>query len=231
MQFANEILVPDLGSDKIWRLGQEGSIWAIKGSIDQEPGSGPRHLVVHGTDHTGRQHTVLRNPQLTRNRYIDSTIYTIHEMGNTVTQHTIAPLSSGVTATPRVANVSILPRDLPAKAKMVAAELLYASCPTPLLYASNRNLALDPANIGDGDTITILSTTPALKPVGYVKTGLAQIRAMAFLGDNDQYLLAAGLVGGGVKVYERVSEEQGWLKAVASLNDTRIKQPTSFVSV
>ena len=62
---------------------------------------------------------------------------------------------------------------------MVAAELLYASYPTPLLYASNRNLALDPANIGDGDTTTILSTTPALKPVGYVKTGLAQIRAMA----------------------------------------------------
>src|SRR5258706_10460355 len=114
---------------------------------------------------------------------------------------------------------------------MTAAELLYSSSPTPLLYASNRNLTLDPANIGDGDTIPILSTTPALKPVGYVKTGLAQIRAMAFLGDNDQCLLAAGLVGGGVRVYERVSEEQGWLKAVASLNDTRIVQPTSFVSV
>lgn len=152
-------------------------------------------------------------------------------MGNTVTQHMIAPLSAGVTATLRVANVSILPPDLPSKANMGAAELLYAPYPTPLLYASNRNLALDPANIGDGDTITILSTTPALKPVGYVKTGLAQIRAMAFLGDNDQYILAAGLVGGGVKVYERVSGEQGWLKVVASLNDTRIVQPSSFVSV
>ena len=152
-------------------------------------------------------------------------------MGNTVTQHTIAPLSSSVTATPLVANVSILPPDLPVKASMAAAELLYASYPTPLLYASNRNVALDPANIGDGDTITILSTTPTLKPVGYVKTHLAQIRAMAFLGDNDQFLLAAGLVGGGIKVYERVSEEQGWLKEVASLNDTRIVKPTSFVSV
>jgi len=54
---------------------------------------------------------------------------------------------------------------------------------------------------------------------------------MAVLGDNDRFLLAAGLVGGGVKVFERVSEEQGWLKQVASLNDTRIVQPTSFVSV
>ena len=152
-------------------------------------------------------------------------------MGNTVTQHTIASLSSGVTATPQVANVSVLPPGLPANSKMGAAELLYAPYPTPLLYASNRNITVDPTNIGDGDTITILSTSPALKPVGFVKTGLAQIRAMAFLGDKDQYLLAAGLLGGGVKVYERVSEEQGWLKLVASLNDTRIGQPTSFVSV
>ena len=152
-------------------------------------------------------------------------------MGNTVTQHIIAPLSSHVTATPLVANVSILPPDLPVNASMDAAELLYASCPTPLLYASNRNVALDPTNIGDGDTITVLRTVPTLKPVAYVKTGLAQIRAMAFLGDNDQFLLAAGLVGGGIKVYERVSEEQGWLREVANLNDTRIVQPTSFVSV
>ena len=76
-----------------------------------------------------------------------------------------------------------------------------------------------------------LSTGPALKPVELMKTGLAQIRAMAFLGDKDQYLIAAGLLGGGVKVYERVSEKQGFLKLGASLNDTGIEQPTSFVSV
>ena len=125
----------------------------------------------------------------------------------------------------------MLPPDLPANSTMAAAELLYASYPTPLLYASNRNLTVDPTNIGDGDAITILSPSPELKAIGSVKTGLAQIRAMAFLGDNDQYILAAGLLGGGVKVYERVSEEQGFLKEVASLNDTRIVQPTSFVSV
>ena len=152
-------------------------------------------------------------------------------MGNTVTQHTIAPLSSGVTATPQVANVSILPPNLPANSKMGAAELLYAPAPTPLLYASNRNITVDPKNIGDGDTITILSTAPALKPVGFVKTGLAHVRGMAFLGKNDQFLLAAGMLGGGIKVYERVSEAQGWLKEVAHLNDTRIVQPASFVAV
>jgi len=150
-------------------------------------------------------------------------------MGNIVTQHTISPLSSGNSTTSIVANVTILPPGLPPNASMAAAELLYARSPTPLLYASNRNTALDPANIGDGDAITILSTTPELKVVGYVKTGLAQIRAMAFLGENDEYVLAAGLAGGGVKVYERVSGHRGWLKEVASLNDGRITQPTAFV--
>jgi len=139
-------------------------------------------------------------------------------MGNAVTQHTITPLSS---ATQLVANVSILPPGSLGNAKLAA----------ELLYASNLNLTLDSTNIGAGDTILVLATTPVLKPVRYVTMGLAQVRAMALLGDNDQFLLAAGLVGGRVKVFERVSEEQGWLKQVASLNDTRIVQPTSFVSV
>jgi len=206
VQHGDEVLVPDLGSDKIWRLVQQGSTWAIQGSIDHPAGSGPRHLIV-----------------------VDNSVYTVHELASTVTQHILVP---GQTSSPPLAaNVSVLPPDLPANASMFAAELLYASSPTPLLYASNRNLALDPANPGDGDTITILSITPSLQPVGFVKTGLAQIRAMAFMGDNDQFILAAGLVGGGINVYERVSKEQGWLKKVTSLNDTRITQPTSFVAV
>lgn len=114
---------------------------------------------------------------------------------------------------------------------MGAAELLYASSPAPLLYASNRNVVLNATNVGEGDTIAILSTTPQLKVVGYVKTGLAQIRGMAFMGENDEYILAAGLTGGGIKVYERVSQEQGFLKEVAKLNDTNITQPTSFVAM
>jgi len=208
VQFGNELLVPDLGSDKIWRLAQEGSVWAIKGSIEQPAGSGPRHLVV-----------------------VDNNVYTVHEMGNTVTQNSIHPLSSGNTSSPLIANVTILPSDLPANASMGAAELLFAPSPTPLLYASNRNLALNPDNPGEGDTITVLSMTPALKAVGHVKTGLAQIRAMAFLGEHNEYILAAGLVGGGIKVYERVSADQGFLKEIASLKDPRITKPTSFVGV
>ena len=127
--------------------------------------------------------------------------------------------------------MSILPPNI---ASTSAAELFYTSSPTPLLYVSNRNLTLDPANIGDGDTILVLSTTPAPDPVGFVKTGLAQIRAIASPGDEDQYLLATRLAGGGVEVYECVSAEHDWLKELkgaASLNDTRVANPSAFVFV
>ena len=83
-------------------------------------------------------------------------------------------------------------------------------------------------------TLSVLSTTPALESVGFVKTGLAQICAMAFLSDEDQYPVAAGLAGVGVAVYERVSAEHDWLKELkeaASLNDTRISNPSAFVFV
>ena len=84
---------------------------------------------------------------------------TLSTSSETQSPSTPSPISSGVSATPLIANVSILPPDLPANANMAAAELLYASSPAPLLYASNRNLAIDPKNIGDGDSITILRTT------------------------------------------------------------------------
>ena len=45
-----ELLVPDLGSDKVWRLGRdaEGVAWEIKDVINVEAGHGPRHVVVQG---------------------------------------------------------------------------------------------------------------------------------------------------------------------------------------
>lgn len=44
-----EVLIPDLGSDKTWRLKRnEEGIWTVVGHVDYEPGSGPRHLVYSG---------------------------------------------------------------------------------------------------------------------------------------------------------------------------------------
>ena len=44
-----ELLVPDLGSDKVWQLtkGSDGH-WAIRGFISAEIGGGPRHVATHG---------------------------------------------------------------------------------------------------------------------------------------------------------------------------------------
>lgn len=45
----NEILVPDLGGDRVYRLKKDAKgTWSIAGHIDHEAGSGPRHVAVHG---------------------------------------------------------------------------------------------------------------------------------------------------------------------------------------
>lgn len=45
--------MPDLGSDKIWRLGRVNGKkvghWQINGYIQQPVGSGPRHIQVVGS--------------------------------------------------------------------------------------------------------------------------------------------------------------------------------------
>lgn len=45
-----EILVPDLGADRTWRLAydEEGSALSVQGSVEYPSGSGPRHAVVQG---------------------------------------------------------------------------------------------------------------------------------------------------------------------------------------
>lgn len=44
-----ELLVPDLGADKVWRLlkGDDG-LWEIRGHVAYPPGAGPRHVSFYG---------------------------------------------------------------------------------------------------------------------------------------------------------------------------------------
>ena len=113
---------------------------------------------------------------------------------------------------------------------MSAAELLYAPSVTsgasPLLYASNRD---DPSQLGDA--IAIFETTPALKPVAHVRTGLKHVRGMEFVGASKEYIVVGGKDGGGIKVYRRVSAAQGYLTQVAALVNGQIVQPTGFTWV
>lgn len=205
--YEDEILVPDLGSDKVRRLTHSGTNWAEAASISFRAGSAPRHIVA-----------------------TNGTLYTLHQNYNVLTQNTLPPLSSGQSSQ-LVANISIIPPGTTSTVNMQAGELLYAPSPSgglasPLLYASNRN---DPSSLGDA--IAVFETTPQLKVVAHVRTGLQHLRGMAFVGSTKEYIVVGGMNGGGIKVFKRVDASKGYLTQVAALGAGQVSQPTSFVWV
>jgi len=44
----DELLVPDLGADKTWRLVRGSAGWEVGGAIEYPAGVGPRHILIHG---------------------------------------------------------------------------------------------------------------------------------------------------------------------------------------
>ena len=45
-----ELLIPDLGADKVWRMSKSGGEkWEIVGYVSYSPGVGPRHVAFYGT--------------------------------------------------------------------------------------------------------------------------------------------------------------------------------------
>jgi hypothetical protein len=111
---------------------------------------------------------------------------------------------------------------------MLAAELLIPApnrtFSTPYAYVSNRN---DPSP--EGDTIAIFSIAgDSLELVAEVRTGLKHLRGMVFGGADDKWLVAGGVHGGGVKVFERIDGGKG-LKVVAE--NGGIEAPTGFLWV
>lgn len=197
----DQVFVADLAADRVWRLDQNAaSDWSVTDFIAQPTGSGPRHLVID-----------------------DGSLYTLHEKSSTLTQQ-IIPASSSNNAQPdNVASESIIPPDTPSNATLLGGELLFAQNPTPLLYASNRD---DPSP--GGDAIAIFEIDP-LRKVAEVRTGLNHLRGVALVGDDGAYLIAGGMNGGGIKIYERVSADQGYLKELAALPVGKIDQPSSFI--
>ncbi|KAK6977302.1 isomerase YbhE [Favolaschia claudopus] len=184
VEHGKEVLVPDLGGDKVWRIGQTGAPgeFGIHGFIQQPLGSGPRHM-----------------------RILDNFMYVLHETANLLTKQAIPSYPNGTS--PFLASVNIVPTDVPSNSTYAAAELLLPapslSCPHSYLYASNRQIAgtLDPR----GDSIAIYDTD--LNLVKQVFTGLGQIRGMEFgLGPvGEEYLVALGAVSGGMVVYKRTA--------------------------
>jgi len=118
---------------------------------------------------------------------------------------------------------------LPHANDMFAAEILIPppnpTYPIPYLYVSNRN---DPSPLGDIISIFDLSNSDALELVSEVRSGLKHLRGMAFGGPNDKWLVAGGVNGGGVKVFERVDGGRG-LRVVAEHKD--VEAPAGFLWV
>ncbi|KAG9122461.1 hypothetical protein FRC07_001138 [Ceratobasidium sp. 392] len=183
VEVRDEVLVPDLGAGKVWRLKQQPSDtptpnWQVSGFVEQPAGSGPRHIAVD-----------------------NGILYTLHETTSTLSSQTLPALDSGL-APQTISTLSILP-DGANQTAFNAAELVLDKR-RGLLYASNRNVAT-PAD-PQGDSIAIFSYDPTgnLNLVNQFFTGLNQIRALAHGGPYKQYIAAAGQTGGGLAVFEKV---------------------------
>lgn len=161
----------------------------------------------------------------------DNNVYTVHELANTVT-HQIIPAIPGNDFPTVLANLSTLPAQVPAGSVFGAGELLLLpvtgttiNTTQRYLLASNRNTSnnLDPK----GDSIAIFSTQPELKLVNQVYTGLNQIRGM-MVSPCGKYVIAAGLVGGGIAVFE-VTEGGANMALLARYTGTGSVEVSSFV--
>ncbi|KAK0220464.1 putative isomerase YbhE [Armillaria fumosa] len=198
LEYRSEVLVPDLGGDTVWRLKENGSPgnWKIIGSIAQPAGSGPRHIAVEG-----------------------DLLFTLHQTTSTLTVQKIPSL--GTSMAPLLANVSIVPPDLPINASFAAAELLIPKTsekfPVQYIYASNRNMGEADTR---GDTIAIFQYVEGkLELITYVYTGLDQIRTMEFGGEDSEYLVAGGVAGdGSVAVFRRVDEGRNLEEVVRNID-------------
>ncbi|OAX42742.1 putative isomerase YbhE [Rhizopogon vinicolor AM-OR11-026] len=209
-QYGEELLIPDKGNDKIWRLGQDGTPgdFSVHGDIAQPIGSGPRHIQIY-----------------------ENQLYTIHELASTLTLQDFPAYPNY--STPLISNVSTVPSNPPAGSSFAAAEVLIplptADYPIPYIYASNRNIGVqDPR----GDTIAIFENVGnQLVLRNQVYTGLDQIRGMMHgqqAGEGgDAYIVAAGFAGtAGVKMFKR-TEGGANLEEIAV--NTVLPTRTSFV--
>ncbi|KAG8774351.1 hypothetical protein FRC12_002033 [Ceratobasidium sp. 428] len=218
---STELLVPDLGSDRVVRLekNREGE-WAEIGDVKAGSGEGPRHVQVH-----------------------NGVLYVVNELTNKLAAHTFPPTSSSSL----IASLSTLPEPVstppilnrPDSAPingsseplpLLAAELLLTTTPTPLLFVTNRNEAHP-----DGDSMTVFSPLKSSNgPDGFelvasVRTELRHVRGAAFGGPDDRYLIVGGADKGGVKVYERSGARGEKLTVVAAMPG--VVAPTGFLWV
>ncbi|KAF8235215.1 putative isomerase YbhE [Tricholoma matsutake] len=244
LEFGGEVYVPDLGADKIWRLGKDrAGKYKVQGQIDVEPGSGPRHIAIR-----------------------DNILFTLNEKRSTLTAQNIPPAPNGTTL-PLMANVSIIPSSAH-NPHFAAGEIIISTpsqmFPDPLIYVSNRNLDQQPD--APGDSIAIFEfvretgtgtggKSPCNSPsrmrapslnfhpkrqasgqsgycfnlVAQVFTPLKQIRSMSIgpiENGGDEFLIAGAAAEGGISMYRRV---EGGRNLAEIARNEEIAARTSFV--
>ncbi|KAK1231937.1 hypothetical protein PQX77_004930 [Marasmius sp. AFHP31] len=199
-----EVLVPNLGADRVHRFKREADGWKAAGEIEYHPGGGPRHIAIH-----------------------DGILYTVLELTSQVTKHQLSSLPKEPVLLSTASTLSQPPSGGAAAAGMLAAEIAIpkptSTYPTPYVYISNRN---DPSPEGDTIAIFEASTSDKLELISEVRTGLKHVRGMVFGGPEDQWVIAGGANGGGVRVFERNDGGKN-LKLVA--RNEEVEAPTGFL--
>ena len=215
----DELLIPDLGTDQVRRLKKiSDGTWIQHSHINYELGGGPRHVAYHGV--FPRQ--IMMVKPLTSVNQMASSLRFLNSRTNLFdTRYPSRPVFPS--SLPRLQQYPALPLNL-----MLAAEILItkpnSSFPTPYIYISNRN---DPSPHGDSLSIfdfTSSSSQPEL--IAEVRTGLSHVRGILFGGLDDKYLVAGGVNGGGVKIFERTDGGRR-LKEVA--RNEFVSAPTGFL--
>ncbi|KAF9523233.1 Lactonase, 7-bladed beta-propeller-domain-containing protein [Crepidotus variabilis] len=213
VELNDELLIPDLGEDTIWRLvkASDGE-YTIRGSIPQPEGSGPRHIAVH-----------------------NDRLFVLHELSSTLS---LSPLPSSFSTSPEVLQtVSIIPLNAPPNSEWHAGEILIPPSSdnfpsNAYIYVSNRNVGSEEGRrslAAKGDPIAIFEhlnkglTNERLVLVTHVDTGLDQVRAMKF-SPGGEYLVAAGMTGkGGVVVFKRTERGRNLVEVARnSENETSL---------
>jgi len=198
-----EVIIPDLGADKLWRLGKRGDEWVTLGYIETPAGGGPRHSVI-----------------------LDNTLYTLLELSNHIVSHKLSPMPGAPAAlhtAPTLLNPPLNPteKDPPPLAAEIMCPPVSEAYPTHYLYVSNRN---DPSPEGDVISIFEIGADGVFMLINEVRTGLTHARGMAF-DEEHKYLVVGGTFGKGVKIFERVAGGKD-LKEIAYLRD--VERPTGF---
>ncbi|KAF9234831.1 Lactonase, 7-bladed beta-propeller-domain-containing protein [Melanogaster broomeanus] len=200
-----ELLIPDLGADKVWRLtkGLDGH-WAIQSYVHIETGGGPRHVATYG-----------------------NTLYTLLELTSQLAVHKFHSVQQPLTHLTTLSTIKASP-------PRILIPTPNTSFPTPYVYASNRNdpspegdtIAIFSVANGEEKPELVTEVRTGLSHVRGMVFGGEHDKWLVVGGAGFENR------GVGVKVFERVDGGKG-LKQLTELDKAvgSTMNPTAFLWV